>query len=59
MDNIPLDERAPNLIVTSCYEDSREDLIFLKALGILWETKKNVFLFQTGSATINEMHPMT
>ena len=59
MENILLEEQAPNFTITSNNDDSEKMSDFLKALGISWNTNKDVFLFKTGSALMNKIDPMT
>ncbi|XP_028415021.1 uncharacterized protein LOC114538100 [Dendronephthya gigantea] len=59
MECFPLEDRAPNFLITPNTYDSEKLSDLLKALGISWNTVKDVFFYQAGSAIANEPDPMT
>ncbi len=59
MNNISVEERAPNILVTPNRHDGEKMSDLLRALGISWNIVKDVFLFQTGSTIVKENDPLT
>lgn len=60
MKNIPLENRAPNTVISSdmlADEEKMSDL--LKALGVGWNTRKDVFLFEARDCLVKLEDSMT
>lgn len=59
MENIPPKERAANLVISHTDNNPEKISNSLKALGIAWNTKDDIFLFQDGRALLEQQDPFT
>ena len=60
IENIPEKDRATSIVISSGQSEDEEKVSdLLRALGVAWNTRKDVFLFETRENLVKLEDPMT